>query len=64
MGAVEVIIAGFAAKDVGREKPVQADIIGLTIPNKLVVGFGMDVDGYWRNMPGLWAIRQEDLKPA
>ena len=63
MGAAEVLIAVFADKDIGREKPVQADIVGLTIPNKFVVGFGMDVYGYWRNLPGLWAIRQEDLKP-
>ncbi len=63
MGAAEVIICVFADKDLGREKPIQADIVGLTIPNKFVVGFGMDVYGYWRNLPGLWAIRQEDLKP-
>lgn len=64
MGAAEVIITVFADKDLGRAKPVQADIVGLTIPNKFVVGFGMDVYGYWRNLPGLWAIRPEDLKPA
>ena len=43
--------------------PVKADITGLEIPNKFVVGFGMDVYGYWRNLPGLWAIRPEDLAP-
>jgi len=64
MGAAEVIIAVFADKDLGKTKPVQADIVGLTIPNKFVVGFGMDVYGYWRNLPGLWAIRPQDLKPA
>ncbi|MGZ8295161.1 MAG: hypoxanthine-guanine phosphoribosyltransferase [Telluria sp.] len=63
MGAAEVILAVFADKDIKRAKPVQADIVGLTIPNKFVVGFGMDVYGYWRNLPGLWAIREEDLKP-
>ena len=63
MGAAEVIITVFADKDIGRAKPIEADIVGLTIPNKFVVGFGMDVYGYWRNLPGLWAIRQEDLKP-
>jgi hypoxanthine phosphoribosyltransferase len=63
MGAAEVILAVFADKDIKRAKPVKADIIGLTIPNKFVVGFGMDVYGYWRNLPGLWAIREEDLKP-
>lgn len=62
MGAAEVIVAVFADKDIKRAKPIKADLIGLTIPDKFVVGFGMDVYGYWRNLPGLWAIRQEDLK--
>ena len=61
MGAAEVIIAVFADKALERSKPVEADIVGLSIPNKFVIGFGMDVYGYWRNLPGLWAIRQEDL---
>jgi hypoxanthine phosphoribosyltransferase len=61
MGAAQVIIAVFADKAIKRSKPVKADIVGLNIPNKFVVGFGMDVYGYWRNLPGLWAIRQEDL---
>lgn len=60
MGAAEVILAVFADKDLGRQKPVHADIVGLTIPNKFVVGFGMDAHGYWRNLPGLWVIRDED----
>ena len=62
MGAAEVIIVVFADKDLGRAKPIQADLVGLTLPNKFVVGFGMDVYGYWRNLPGLWTIRPEDLK--
>lgn len=63
MGAAEVIITVFADKAIKRSKPVKADIVGLNIPDKFVVGFGMDVYGYWRNLPGLWAIRSEDLKP-
>jgi hypoxanthine phosphoribosyltransferase len=62
MGAKEVIIAVFADKDLGRAKPVQADIVGVTIPNRFVVGFGMDVYGYWRNLPGLWAVSPQDLR--
>ncbi|MDM5179332.1 hypoxanthine-guanine phosphoribosyltransferase [Massilia sp. DJPM01] len=63
MGAAEVVIAVFADKAIKRSKPIKADIIGLSIPDKFVVGFGMDVYGYWRNLPGLWAIRAKDLKP-
>jgi hypoxanthine phosphoribosyltransferase len=60
MGAADVILAVFADKELGRQKPVQADIVGLTIPNKFVVGFGMDAHGYWRNLPGLWVIKDAD----
>jgi hypoxanthine phosphoribosyltransferase len=64
MGAAEVLLVVFADKELRKTKPVQADIVGVTIPNEFVVGFGMDVYGYWRNLPGLWTIRPEDLKPA
>lgn len=61
MGAAEVIITVFADKAIPRAKPIQADLVGLSIPDKFVVGFGMDVYGYWRNLPGLWAIHPDDL---
>jgi hypoxanthine phosphoribosyltransferase len=64
MGAAEVIVAVFADKDIGRSKPIVADITGLTLPNAFVVGFGMDVYGYWRNLPGLWSISPQDLTPV
>ncbi|TFW16836.1 hypoxanthine-guanine phosphoribosyltransferase [Massilia arenosa] len=64
MGAREVVVAVFADKDLQRTKPITADITGLTIPNSFVVGYGMDAYGYWRNLPGLWAIRPEDLKSS
>jgi hypoxanthine phosphoribosyltransferase len=62
MGAKEVILAVFADKAIGKVKPVKADIVGITIPNRFVVGFGMDAYGYWRNLPGLWAINNPDAK--
>jgi hypoxanthine phosphoribosyltransferase len=62
MGASEVILAVFADKAIGKVKPVKADIVGITIPNRFVVGFGMDAYGYWRNLPGLWAIDKDQLR--
>ena len=64
MGAKEVVLAVFSDKDIGKSKPVTADYVGLTLPNKFVVGYGMDAYGYWRNLPALYAIRQEDLNSA
>ncbi|SFU45499.1 hypoxanthine-guanine phosphoribosyltransferase [Pseudoduganella namucuonensis] len=60
MGAAEVILAVFADKAIGKAKPVKPDLVGITIPNRFVVGYGMDAYGYWRNLPGLWAIKTED----
>jgi hypoxanthine phosphoribosyltransferase len=57
MGAAEVILAVFADKDIGKAKPVKPDHTGLILPNKFVVGYGMDAYGYWRNLPGIWAIK-------
>ena len=57
MGAKEVVLAVFADKDIGKPKPCRADYVGLSLPNRFVVGYGMDAYGYWRNLPGIWAIK-------
>lgn len=57
MGAQDVVLAVFADKDIGKSKPVKADYVGLTLPNKFVVGYGMDAYGYWRNLPEIRAIK-------
>ncbi|MET3130160.1 hypoxanthine phosphoribosyltransferase [Oxalobacteraceae bacterium GrIS 1.11] len=64
MGATEVLLAVFADKAIGKAKPVKADLVGLVIPNRFVVGYGMDAYGYWRNLPDLRALRPEDLNNA
>lgn len=56
MGAQEVVLAVFADKDLGHVKPVAADYVGLVLPNKFVIGYGMDAYGYWRNLGSIRAI--------
>ena len=56
-GASTVQIAVFSQKDTGRPKPVRADYIGITLPNRYVFGFGMDVHGVWRNLPAIYALK-------
>lgn len=56
MGAKEVVLAVFSDKNIGRAKPVTADYVGLTLPDKFVIGYGMDAYGYWRNLGSIWAI--------
>ena len=59
MGAARVRSAVFADKDIGREKPVRADFVGVTVPNRYVFGFGMDAYGLWRNLPAIYALKEK-----
>ena len=59
MGAQHVYSAVFADKDIGREKPVKADFVGVTVPNRYVFGFGMDAYGLWRNLPAIYALKDK-----
>lgn len=59
-GARRVLIAVFADKDLGKAKPVTADFIGTPLPNRYVFGFGMDVQGLWRNLPAVYALRHDE----
>jgi len=34
------------------------DFIGLNVPNRYVFGFGMDYQNYWRNAPGIYAVKE------
>jgi hypoxanthine phosphoribosyltransferase len=56
-GARAVYCAVFADKEIGRAKPVKPDFVGLTVPNRYVFGFGMDVEGAWRNLPAIYALK-------
>ena len=59
LGAAEVLLAVFADKLNGKTKPIHADFVGLTVPDRFVFGFGMDVDGAWRNLPAIHAMKDE-----
>jgi hypoxanthine phosphoribosyltransferase len=57
LGAKKVYSAVFCEKQIGREKPVKADFIGVTVPDRYVFGFGMDAYGLWRNLPAVYALK-------
>ena len=54
-GAAEVRSAVLAHKLHARGVDLQADYVGLTVPDRYVFGYGMDYKGYWRNAPGIYA---------
>jgi hypoxanthine phosphoribosyltransferase len=56
-GAASFYSAVLADKDIGRAKPVRADFVGVTVPDRYVFGFGMDVESAWRNLPAIYAVK-------
>lgn len=36
---------------------MRADFTGLTLPDRFLFGCGMDYQGYWRNAPGIYALK-------
>lgn len=56
-GAKEVIIAVLVEKELNKTKPITANFVGLTVPNRYVFGCGMDVYGWWRNLPAIYALK-------
>jgi hypoxanthine phosphoribosyltransferase len=56
-GAADVRIAVLAVKDHDRRvEGIEADHIGLEVPDRYVYGFGMDYHEQGRNLPGIYAL--------
>lgn len=58
LGALDVKIAVLVEKTLNKQKPVKADFVGLSVPNRYVFGCGMDVYGWWRNLPSIHALKE------
>ena len=43
-----------------RTKDIQADYVAFTIPDKFVVGFGLDYDQFYRNLPDVGVVEFDD----
>ena len=59
MGAAACFTAVLADKLNGRRKPLRADFVALTVPDRFLFGFGMDARGAWRNLPAIYAMRED-----
>jgi hypoxanthine phosphoribosyltransferase len=56
-GATAFYSAVLTDKDIGRDKPIMPDFVGLRLPNRYVFGCGMDVSGLWRNLAAIYAVK-------
>jgi hypoxanthine phosphoribosyltransferase len=60
-GAASVKICTLLDKPEGRAKgfEIEADYVGFTIPNEFVVGFGLDYNEKYRNLPYVGILKPE-----
>jgi hypoxanthine phosphoribosyltransferase len=58
LGAEACYCAVFADKATGKAKPIRADFTGVDLPDRFVFGFGMDIEGAWRNLPAVYALKE------
>lgn len=59
LGAKEVKTAVLVEKQLDKDKAISADYIGLPVPNHYVFGCGMDIYGWWRNLPAIYALNND-----
>ena len=52
----KVLIATLLLKPDSLQKEVNLDYVGLEIPNDFIVGFGLDYDGYGRNLIDIYTV--------
>ncbi len=55
-GATSIKIAVMLEKPNKRKVEIDADFVGFTIPDKFVVGYGLDYANYYRELPFIGAV--------
>jgi len=58
-GASSIKIAVMLEKPGKRKVEIEADFVGFKIPDKFVVGYGLDYANYYRELPFIGAIKTE-----
>jgi hypoxanthine phosphoribosyltransferase len=59
-GARSVRLCALADKPSRRETRVDIDYLGFTVPNKFIVGYGLDFDNKFRYLPDICALDNHD----
>ena len=58
-GAKEVNVVSLLDKPERRVVDIEAKYVGFTIPNEFVVGYGLDYDQKYRNLPYIGVLKRE-----
>jgi hypoxanthine phosphoribosyltransferase len=58
LGARQCKLAVLIDKDLGKSKPINANFIGYTAPNKYLFGSGMDIYGIYRQLSDIYIYNE------
>jgi hypoxanthine phosphoribosyltransferase len=58
-GAKSVKVVTLLDKPEGREVELKPEYVGFTIPKEFVVGYGLDYDEYYRNLPYVGVLKEK-----
>ncbi len=59
LGAASVKVCVLLKKDRPEAKKTQADYVGFEIPDEFIVGYGLDYNDYYRNLPDIVTLKAE-----
>ncbi len=54
----EIRIASLFIKPEKLQVPLKVDYVAFSIPNDFIVGYGLDYDGYGRNLPAVYTLAE------
>jgi hypoxanthine phosphoribosyltransferase len=60
----DVKVCVLLRKDRPTAKSVQADYVGFEIPDEFVVGYGLDFDNYYRNLPDIVTLKPQVISKS
>ena len=58
-GAKSITIVTLLDKPARREKAITADLAGFVVPDEFVVGYGLDYNEHYRNLPYIGVLKPE-----
>ncbi|MDH6310745.1 hypoxanthine phosphoribosyltransferase [Dysgonomonas sp. PFB1-18] len=55
----QILVTTLLLKPDALKQPVQLDYVALEIPNDFIVGYGLDYDGYGRNLSDIYKLKDQ-----
>jgi hypoxanthine phosphoribosyltransferase len=56
----DISLCALLEKPLRRKKPVHVDYLGFTVPDRFIVGYGLDCAERYRNLPDIFCLNPEE----